>query len=75
MEPREEWRGHYERMRAEASDFAKRAANFRRDAQELRRRRDWLGALKADSAAADFRRWRDNRKAEAVKIKSQWGFR
>ena len=75
MEPRQEWFGHYERMKYEAADFARRAANLRRDAQELRKRRDWLNALIADSRAREFRQWRDERKSEASKIKKQWGFR
>jgi hypothetical protein len=73
--PREEWRGHYERLRHEAKSFGVRAKNFRKDAIECRRRRDWLGALKNDDLASEYRRWRDERADAAKKIKAQWGFR
>lgn len=74
-EPREEWRGHYERMKAEADKFASAAKAQRQIAADCRRRRDHLGALLAFSKASEFRRSRDQRKVEARKIKQQWGFR
>lgn len=75
MSPREEWRGHYDRLKAEADKFASYAKAQREMAQACRARRDFLGALIAGSKASEFRRSRDSRKAEARKIKEQWGFR
>lgn len=74
MSPRDEWFGHYERMRHEAKKFAEMAAARRKEAIEFRRRRLWLEALTADDLAYEYRKERDNRKAEAEKIARQWGF-
>lgn len=57
------------RLRAERNDFAKRAAERRRDAIEYRKRRRWLEALEADSRASEYRWSRDQRKAELSRIK------
>ena len=75
MAPRDEWFGHYERMKFEAKDYAQRAKFQRSLAMACRRKRDWLGALTADDRAREYRRTRDERIAEAKKIKLQWGFR
>jgi hypothetical protein len=75
MAPRDEWRGHFERLKAEADKFAAYAKAQREIALACKRRRDHLGALIAGSKASEFRRSRDERKAEAAKIKQQWGFR
>ncbi len=75
MAPRDEWRGHYDRLKAEAEKFASYAKAQRQIAMDCRRRRDFLGALIASSKATEFRHSRDQRKAEAAKIKQQWGFR
>lgn len=75
MNPRDQWKADLERMRAEGAAFAKRATYQRQLAIDLRKKRDWLGALKADMRAGEYRKSRDQFLAEAKKIKSQWGFR
>ena len=75
MTPREQWKADMERMRAEGSAFAKRAAYQRQLAIDLRKKRDWLGALMADTRASEYRHTRDQFLSEAKKIKAQWGFR
>lgn len=75
MTPRDQCKADMERMRAEGAAFAKRAAYQRKLAIELRKKRDWLGALMADTRASEYRRSRDQYLAEAKKIKVQWGFR
>lgn len=72
---RDAWKGEHERMRAEAKDFAQRAKDLRRDAFLHRRYRRWLEALIADGRAREMRDASLQRKAEATKIKKQWGFR
>lgn len=64
-----------EGLRYEAGSFAKRAADKRRLAIELRKQRRWLEALEADSRAAEYRRTRDNRAAAAKKLKATYGLR
>lgn len=75
MTPRDQWKADMQRMRAEGAAFAKRAAYQRQLAIDLRKKRDWLGALKADMRASEYRQTRDQFLGEAKKIREQWGFR
>lgn len=68
-------KGDIARWRAEAKDFAKRAAARRRDAVDLRKKRDFLGALNADIRAREYRESRDERLSNARALADQWGLR
>lgn len=69
------WKDTLARLRYERGAYAKRAAQRRRDAVECRRRRDWLGALEADSRASEYRRTRDQFAEEINKIRKAQGLR
>lgn len=73
--PRDDWRDTLARMRAERAKYAAMASAKRQEAQDCRRRRDWLGALVADGRAREYRAERDQRAAEANSIRKQWDFR
>ena len=62
------WIDHAARMKAERDDFAKRAADRRRDAIDFRKRRRWLEALEADTRAREYRAARDDRGAELKRV-------
>jgi hypothetical protein len=75
MTPKEEWRDILSRLRFERTKYAKMAAQRRKDATALRKRRDFLGALEAMSRANEYSRYRDHRTVEIDKIRKEWGFR
>lgn len=62
------WKDTLARLRFERGQYAKRAAQRRKDAQECRRRRDWVGALVAEDRASEYRRTRDQLTAEISKV-------
>lgn len=62
------WIDHAARMRAERDDFARRAADRRRDAIELRKQSRFLDALIADSRASEYRKSRDDRAVELKRV-------
>jgi hypothetical protein len=68
------WKDTLARLRFERGQYAKRAAQRRKDAQEFRRRRNWLGALEADDRAYEYRKTRDQIAAEIKKIRAM-GYR
>lgn len=57
------------RLRAERDDFAKLAADRRRDAIDFRKRGRLLDALNADIRAREYRDSRDERASELRRIK------
>jgi hypothetical protein len=65
MTPKQQAKDDLARMRAETSAYAKRAADNRQRAIDLRKRRDWLGALQADCRASEYRQTRDRYAADA----------
>lgn len=69
------WKDTLARLRYERKQYATRAAQRRRDAQQCRRRRDWVGALVADARASEYRATREQLRKEIEKIRHQTGLR
>ncbi len=63
------WIDYAARLKAERDDFAKRAADRRRDAIDCRRKGRWLDALEADTRAREYRTSRDQRAAELKRVR------
>lgn len=72
--PSNEWKETLARLRFERAKFAKMAADRRRDAIELRKKRRWLDALIADGRASEYRKSRDQWDCEIKKIRAM-GYR
>jgi len=63
-----QYRADLARVRFERDQYAGRAAQNHKDAIEMRKRRRWLDALKADMRASEYRATRDQFAAEAKRI-------
>jgi len=63
------WIDYAARLKAERDDFAKRAADRRRDAIDYRKKGRWLDALEADGRAREYRASRDQRAAELKRVR------
>jgi hypothetical protein len=75
MTPKDQWRDILSRLRFERAKYTKMATQRRKDAAELRRRRDFLGALEAMSRANEYSRYRVQWTVQINEIRKQWGFR
>jgi hypothetical protein len=69
-QPSTAWKDELGRFLAEKKRYAGLAVQARRNAVELRRRRDFLEAMLADSSAREYRKLRDDHAAEARKIRA-----
>lgn len=65
------WRDRYEYLRAQRDIAAKRATAARNEARECRKRRDFLGMLRANDRAAEFRASRISYADEARAARAQ----
>lgn len=70
-----QWDDEVARVRFERDRFKTLAAQRRKDAIECRKRRDWIGALRADDRASEYRGYRDQFTAEIAKIRTTHGVR
>jgi hypothetical protein len=68
-----QWQDELARLRYERGAYAKRAADRRREAIELRKKRRWLDALLADDRASEYRRTRDQFDSEIKRIRQETG--
>ena len=72
--PSNEWKDTLARLRFERAKFAKMAAERRREAIELRKKRRWLDAMFADDRASEYRKSRDQWSDEIARIRAM-GYR
>jgi hypothetical protein len=65
------WKDRIAQLRVSRDKFAMMAAERRRDAIELRKKRRWLDALQADGQAAEYRETRDRYSEDLRLAKAQ----
>ena len=67
-----DYSGEIQRLKAEAASFAKRATFQRQEAIDLRKRRQFVEAFRADGRAIEYRNSRDKARAEALRLKTAY---